>query len=121
MSSPSTAKTHPSITAIQPRWNAYLNQLIAREISEMTRYYDEVIQWLPRKEESGYLLSRIEAGDKSTIRPDEAFPKLTDEMQRRTAVLLNGTLNHSFDIQELLIDLKKNLSELYKAELSSWR
>jgi len=97
-------------TPARPRWNAYLNQLIACEISAMTRYFDKVIQWLPREHDTGYLLSQIKAETKLTIRQGEALPDLTVEAERRTAILLNGTLNHSFDIQEVLMELKPRLS-----------
>jgi hypothetical protein len=92
------------------RSRRYVNQLIAREISSITRYFDQVIQWLPRKEDSGYLLSQIEAKSKSTVGESDVFPDLTGETDKRTAVLLNGTFNHSFDIQGLLMNLKPRLS-----------
>jgi hypothetical protein len=98
------------ITFVQPRWNVYLNQLIAREISAMTRYFDRVIQWLPLDHDPGHLLSQIEATAKSTVREGEVFPDLTGETDRRTSILLNGTFNHSFDIQERLLELKPRLS-----------
>ena len=109
-SSSSSTQKGLGITFVQPRWNAYLNQLIAYEISAMTRYFDHVIQWLPRKEDSGYLLSQIDANVKFTIHEDEVFPDLTDEADKRTAILLNGNLNHSHDIQELLLAIKPRLS-----------
>jgi hypothetical protein len=95
---------------VRPRWNAYLNRLIAREISTMTRYFDQVIQWLPRREDSGYLLSQIDAPSKSTIHEGEVVPDLRAESDKRTAILLNGNLNYSFDIQEQLVELKMRLS-----------
>jgi Glycosyl transferase family 2 len=98
------------ITIAQPRWNAYLNHLIACEISTMTRYFDQVIQWLPIKHDAGNLLSKIEAKVKSTVKEGDSFPDLTNEADTRTAVLLNGNLNHSHDIQELLLELKPRLS-----------
>jgi Glycosyl transferase family 2 len=112
MNSASTSSVEKdlAVAVVQPRWKAYLNQLIAGEISAMTRYFDDIIQWLPRKEDAGYLLSLIDAQAKSTITEDELFPDLTGEAERRTAILLNGTLNHSFDIQELLMQLKPRLS-----------
>lgn len=111
MNSVSTSAKKPlAITLARPRWNAYLNKLIAREISTMTRYFDQIIQWSPRKEDSGFLLSRIEAKAKSTVREGEVFPDLTGESDKRTAILLNGNLNHSLDIQDLLQQLKPHLS-----------
>jgi hypothetical protein len=69
-----------------------------------------VIQWLPREEDDGLLLSQIEAGEKLTVGKNETFPDLSEEAERRTAVLINGTLNHHSDIQALLADLKPRLS-----------
>src|SRR5215471_16725903 len=94
----------------QPRWNIYLNQLIAREISATTRYFDRVIQWLPLKHDPGYLLSRIETKEKSMVTEGEILPDVSGETDKRTAILLNGTFNHSFDIQDLLLDLQPRLS-----------
>ena len=87
------------------RWTRYINRVIAQEISTMTRYYDRVIQWLPREHDTGALLDAIDAPAKSVIRDGESFPDLRQEDEVRTAILLNGTLNHHLDIQGLLMDL----------------
>lgn len=87
----------------------YINRVVAREVSTLTRYYDRVIQWLPREHEGG-VLEAIDAPDKRVVRKGEPFPDLREEEERRTAVLMNGTLNHHFDIQGLLIELKAQLS-----------
>ncbi len=47
-----------------PRWSRYVNTLIAGEISVLTRYYDRLIQYLPREEDTGFLLDEIEAPEK---------------------------------------------------------
>jgi len=92
------------------RWKRYVNSLVARELSNLTKYYDCVIQWLPREQDGGLLLSQLAAGEKRTVDKDESFPNLSEETDRRTAVLLNGTLNHHSDIQELFSALKSRLS-----------
>jgi hypothetical protein len=92
------------------RWTKYINRVIAGEISTLTRYYDRVIQWLPREHDTGALLESIDAPGKTVIRNGDAFPDLRGESDRRTAVLLNGTLNHHYDIQGLLLELKAHLS-----------
>jgi hypothetical protein len=91
-------------------WTAYINATLAREISKMSKYYDRLIQLLPRKEDSGRLLSLIECRSKAVALTLEGFPDLTDETEQRTAVLIHGTLNHHLDIQGLLAALKKSLS-----------
>jgi len=52
----------------------------------------------------------MEAPSKETIARGEAFPDLTAESEKRTAILVNGTFNHEFDIQGLLSQLKPKLS-----------
>ena len=42
-------------------WRKYVNTFLAAEISALTRYYDRVIQWLPREDDNGGLLAAIDA------------------------------------------------------------
>src|ERR1700751_6093972 len=91
-------------------WNQYLNTLHGQEISALTRYCDRVIQWMPRQEDPGLLLEKIEAPCKVKVRGEDVFPSLADEKERSTAILINGTLNHHFDVQEVLSALKPQLS-----------
>ena len=93
-----------------PRWKRYVNRLIARDLSALTRYYDQVIQWLPRADDTGLLLGELDAPRKSVVRDGEEFPDLTAERERRTAVLVNGTFNHEHDIQGRLALLKPRMA-----------
>ena len=93
------------------RRSRYINRLIANEISALTRYYDSLLQWLPRQEDTGLLLALVDAPQKKLIQNGESLPDLTGEEDRRTAVLLNGTLNHHFDIQAIFLDLQAHLSD----------
>ena len=93
-----------------PRWREYVNEFLASEISSLTRYYDRVIQWLPREGDSGRLLAAIDVPIKETVGKDETFPDLTREVEKRTAVLVNGTFNHDYDIQALLMELRRRLA-----------
>src|SRR5258707_196241 len=102
--------TVPPAAAKSTGLRAYVNGLLAREISAITRYYDRVIQWMPRVEDQGLLLSRIDCADKVRIESDQPFPELTGEEEKRTVVLLNGTFNHHFDIQGLLLGLRAKFS-----------
>ena len=88
----------------------YIHSVIAREISTLTRYYDRVIQWLPREYDTGALMDLVEAPEKTVLADGEPFPDLTGETERRTAVLINGTLNYNFDIQGLLVGLQARLA-----------
>jgi hypothetical protein len=88
----------------------YINRVIAGEISTLTRCYDRVIQWLPRKGDTGELMDLIDAPGKTVLSSGEPIPDLAGESERRTAVLLNGTLNYNFDIQGLLLGLRTRLA-----------
>ena len=96
--------------AVLPRWRRYLNRLLARELNTLVTYCDRVIQWLPRQDDAGALLTAINNPCKEVIEDAEAFPDLTREEALRTAVLINGTFNHHHDIQGLLLLLKARLS-----------
>jgi len=98
-----------AMSEVIPRWKRYFHNLVAAEISSMTRYYDAVIQWLRVEGDSGYLLSRIEARHTSAVSNDEPLPDLTDD-RKRVAVLLNGTFNHHLDVEELLHSMKPKLA-----------
>jgi hypothetical protein len=52
----------------------------------------------------------MDAPSKRVVLEGEPFPNLTEEDERRTAVLINGALNHHSDIQSLLTELKTKLS-----------
>jgi len=91
-------------------WREYVNAFLAAEISALTRYYDRVIQWLPREDDTGRLLAVIDAPRKEIVGNDESFPDLTHERDKRTAILINGTFNYDFDIQALLMQLKTKLA-----------
>jgi hypothetical protein len=92
------------------KWTEYINVLIASELSRLTRYYDRVIQWLPRKEDSMVILDRLDNKQKEVVQRESEFPNLQGEVDKRTAVLMNGTLNHHYDIEALLRNLKQSLS-----------
>jgi hypothetical protein len=91
-------------------WNKYWNTFLGQEISALTRYFDRVIQWLPREDDPGLLLEQIETRCKEKVGAEDVFPSLTYEEERHTAILINGTLNHHFDVQGILSALKPHLS-----------
>ncbi len=103
---PAPVRTWP---AEKRRRSRYLNEVIAKQLSTLTRHYDSLIQWLPREQDTGLLLSLIEAPSKAVVSNGDPFPDLSAERDRRTAVLINGTFNHHLDIQGLLLDLKSHL------------
>jgi len=91
-------------------WKNYVNTFLASELSTLTRYYDRLIQWVPREDDQGGLLAAMDSPVKETVGRDEDFPDLSGESERRTAILVNGTFNHELDIQGLLSQLKPKLS-----------
>ncbi len=104
-------KKAPDVAPIAtPRWKKYVNAFLAGELSTLTRYYDRLIQWLPREEDTGGLLAAMDAPVKQTVEREQPFPDLSSETEKRTAILINGTFNHEYDIQGLLSQLKPNLS-----------
>lgn len=105
-----TRSSDVSAPAAVSGWRAYVNAILAAEISSLTRYYDRVIQWLPRDEDTGRLLAVIDAPRKEIVGKNEPFPDLTHERDQRTAILLNGAFNHDFDIQARLLHLKEKLA-----------
>ena len=105
-----TKKPQEAATGAISAWREYVNAFLAAEISALTRYYDRVIQWLPRDDDTGRLLAAIDAPRKETVGKDEPFPDLAHERDKRTAILINGTFNHDFDIQALLMQLKAKLA-----------
>lgn len=91
-------------------WNRYLNAALAGEVSFISRYYDRLIQLLPRESDSGLLFQLIEAKSKYVAPLMEDLPDLRNESEGRTAILINGTLNHHFDIQGVLLELRQRLA-----------
>ncbi len=92
-----------------------MNAVIAAEISAISRYYDEVLQWKILRHDTGLLLELIQSPSKSRLGEHEEFPDLTGQRDKRAIVLLNGTLNHHLDIQGLLSALRPKLSRTTRA------
>src|SRR5262245_36957543 len=85
----------------------YFHRLIAAEISSFARYFDRVIQTGIVPGDDGRVLAAVDAPHKEIA---EELPSMTDQRTRRTAVLLNGTLNHNLDIESLLRSIKAKLA-----------
>ena len=75
---------------------------VAREISRITRYSDRVIQLDPLAGDTGVLLDRIQAPEKSTASSMELDRVPIREPGDRAVFLFNGNFNTSLDIQGLL-------------------
>jgi hypothetical protein len=55
-------------------------------------------------------MAALDCRQKELIKESDTFPDLSKEHTIRTAVLLNGTINHHFDIQGLLLQIAPRLS-----------
>jgi hypothetical protein len=97
------------MTAKNAQWRRYAYACIACEISSMTRYYDQLIQYARVAHDTGLLLELVDCPTKTSIETGHALPDLTADRDRRSAILLNGTLNHSTDIQGLLAEIRPSL------------
>lgn len=91
-------------------WRRYVNGLIAAEISRLSRYADQVIQLLPRHEDGGVLLDQIDAPVKRCCDTIEQLSSLRDRRDDRSVLLLNGSFNHEYDIEEKLHRLHARMS-----------
>src|ERR1700730_16523556 len=100
----------PAVVSRINSWQRYVNRLLAKELSRMTRYFDCVYQWLPRSSDSRGVLANIDAPHKEVIEEGTPFPDLSGEDTRRTGILVNGTFNHHFDIQGLHTELRPKLA-----------
>ena len=83
---------------------SYLRGLVAAEISRFTRYYDRVVQWQVLDHDSGALLEQIESPRKESLGGGSPLPDMSGEEDERTAVLLNGNLNHNLDVEAVLAE-----------------
>ena len=98
--------------AIDPvsAWRRYVNSIIGAEISDISRYYDRLIQYRPRSEDLGILRAAVSAPQKEVAESVEQLNSLNAERNNRSLILINGNFNHDFDIQETLSSLRNNVS-----------
>ncbi|MEX2121950.1 MAG: glycosyltransferase family 2 protein [Pirellulales bacterium] len=87
------------------RWNDYYLELVAREISTISRHCDGVVQFRPLGIDSGHLLERIECPQKRVAAIVDQDSNPFAEAARRL-VVLNGNLNHTPDVQAFLAELR---------------
>jgi hypothetical protein len=90
----------------------YLTRVIAGQLSRFTRYYDAVVQLAPLPNDDGSLLAQVDCASKATAVRIEDVPAADISAGTRTAVLLNGNLNHDLDIEGTLASLKSRLNRL---------
>jgi len=88
----------------------YLTKVLAAQASRLTRYYDAVIQLAPPPSDDGSLLRHVDCQIKSVAASVEGIARPADAA--RTAILLNGNLNHDLDIEATLAAIKPRLNRL---------
>ena len=87
----------------------YVYSVLAAEISNVTKYADRVIQWIPTPNDDFTLLEMIDNQHK-TVSHDNSFSDISCERDRKTIILINGSTNHNYDIQGLLLKLLPHIS-----------
>jgi len=101
----------PAPAARRSGWQSYVKDLIARELSTITRYCDRVIQLEPLPTDPGDLLERLDCPARETARDMAAMPDWSSAPKAlKLAVLISGTFNHHYDIQGVLSALKPKLA-----------
>lgn len=90
------------------RWQHYSYKVIAKEISQITRYSDRTIQWMPRPEDPGVVFNNIDCPNKAVI-SSESLESLNSKPDEHLVFFLNGNLNYSYDIKAILSNLRNNL------------
>jgi hypothetical protein len=85
----------------------YINELIGKEISSFCKYFDKIIYWnqLQHPVENLFLFENIENTNKSIV---THLSEIDVNKQNETRVFVfNGVFNHNYDIQGVLLELKK--------------
>ncbi len=106
-------------------WRTYVNGILAQEISRASRYFDRIIQWQPREDDSGSLLAQIESPDKKVASHFGELESLVNSpypsgSHQRILVMLNGNLNHDYDIQLSLGVIRQKLTRYARLVLITY-
>jgi hypothetical protein len=88
---------------------SFLRQQIAARVSSVSRYCDQLIQWLPHPWDDGDQLEHCDCPTKHRSDDLAEIERWTSDPDSRTAILLNGNFNHHYDIHKMLADLKPSL------------
>lgn len=88
----------------------FILKTLASEISRTARYFDRVIQLAPRPDDQGELLQALNHPRASSVARVDILSSLTNEQDERTLVLINGNLNHHYDIEGLLRSVREKCS-----------
>lgn len=89
---------------------SYLRSQVAQRVSSISRYCDQLVQWQPQPWDDGQLLDLCDSPKKLVATEPGQLGAVAGDFEARTTILLNGTFNHHFDIQQLLLDIKPALN-----------
>ncbi|HIF02870.1 MAG TPA: glycosyltransferase family 2 protein, partial [Nitrospinaceae bacterium] len=81
---------------------------MATEISKLSSYADTLVQLKPMEHDKLYLYEKITANKKIIVSSFEELP--TSSNTKKSVVLLNGNLNHSYDIHDLMLNIKSRVN-----------
>ena len=104
------AEREERLNAPAPRWKRYVYDVMAAEISSLTRYYDRAIRWPGVPGDSGYLFEQVECVTKEQLTSPLNLSDLRQERSSRTAIVMNGALNYDLDIHSLLTSIRARLA-----------
>jgi hypothetical protein len=90
----------PRASSTYLKASGYFKRLIAAELSATIRYFDRAaVMEPPWREANRELFDALESPSKTRVREPEELSSLTAREGERTAVVLDGNLNHTFDIE----------------------
>lgn len=98
-----SSNVHPRTPVNVRWWKRFFYLSIAREISSMVKYYDELVQYRRQPHDNGALFDLIDNSNKR-YSEDSDIPAQS-KSSKRSAILIHGNFNFSFDIQGLLTSL----------------
>ncbi len=91
------------------KWRSRLCELVALEVSRLTRYCPALFQVAPLPHGDTVLLEKLGRGAEAVIRCVEDLTHNAANEDGGTALLFDGNLNYELDIQGLLVALKPRL------------
>lgn len=103
----SETSTMGIVNSTRSKSRKYLIRYVASEVNSVARYFDALFQFKPKATDQGTLFSYIDNARKEQV---DVLPDLSQEKERRSVVLLNGNLNHNLDVEDMLRQIKTNLS-----------
>jgi hypothetical protein len=105
-----TAEREQRPSDVTPRWKRYVYDVMAAEISSLTRYYDRAIRWPGVPGDTGYLFEQIDCPVKAQLDSSPELPDLRGERSTRSAIVMNGALNYDLDVHSLLTFIRARLA-----------